>query len=209
MKQLYLFRHAESVFNRDNAHLVGGRSNHAPLTETGEKQAVRLGHWIAARSLMPDVVYISPAVRTVETARISLEAAGIIHSPVLDDRLQELSQGFSEGLLRTQVYTDAVIARIGIESKDFRLDGGESMNDVALRKRAWAEEALAVEGHEHIFAYTHGFAIRCYVGDLLGWTHEEIRANDHANAHATIVTFADDGQLVDVAFNLSTQAAAA
>lgn len=201
---MYLFRHARTVTN-DTPEIVGGRTNHAPLTELGERQAGLLGLWIAKRKLVPDAVYVSPAVRTLETARIALERAGIIHDPVVDDRLQELSQGIHEGKLRAEVYDDEVIQRIGTELKDFRLEGGESMNDVAARKQEWANSVRAIGEHRTIFAFTHGFAIRCYVGELLGWSHAEIRANDVDNASATVINFSEDGSLADIQFNLDTQ----
>lgn len=206
MKTLYLFRHAETKMNI-TPDIVGGRSNHEPLTGLGEEQAVRLGHWISRRQLKPDVVYVSPAVRTIETARISLEAAGLVVEPVVDKRLQELSQGLAEGKPRKEIYTKEVQKLINRDLKDFKLEGGESMNDVAARKRSFSEYSRAVEEHDDIFVYTHGYAIRCYVGDLLGWSHAEIRANDHDNAAATILSFDNDGNLAGTQFNISTQGA--
>lgn len=206
MAELYLIRHARSAMN-DRPDLVGGRSNHSPLTTKGEAEAHQLGLWIAKRQLNPDVVYASPAVRTRETARIALDVAGIAHEPIIDDRLQELSQGFSEGKPRDEIYTPELISgRINKELKDFRLDGGESMNDVSARKTAWSEFARSRAEHRLIFAFTHGFAIRCYVGNMLGWDHGQIRDNQVDNASVTIVNFTEDGELLNVYYNVNTQA---
>ena len=204
MKELFLFRHAESDWNLNKAHLIGGRSNHTPLTREGEEQARRLGLWIAARDLKPDVVYFSPAVRTLETGRIALETAGILHEGIIDDRLQEMSQGMFEGVLRSKVYTEERMAQAIAEGKDFKLESAESINDVAMRKGEWSDEARTRTGHNIIFAFTHGVAIRCYMGELLDWTRDEILANETDNASATIIRFNGD-RLVDYEFNVNTQ----
>ena len=70
-----LIRHAESVANTQ-LHVIGGRSNHSPLTAAGEQQAVELGEKLKAVGYSPDVIYSSPAVRTLETARIALAVTG-------------------------------------------------------------------------------------------------------------------------------------
>ncbi len=205
MKALYLFRHAESDWNLNKQHLIGGRSKHTPLSEKGEEQSYRLGLWIANRELKPDVVYFSPAVRTLETGRIALETAGILHEGIVDDRLQEMSQGQYEGTVRAEIYNQERKARAIAEGKDFKLETAESINDVAFRKGAWSEEARSRNGHHVIFAFTHGLAIRCYVGDLLGWSRDEILAHETDNASATEIDFADDGTLQTIRFNIDTQ----
>lgn len=206
MTSLYLFRHAQSEWNINEPRLVGGRSNHIPLTTEGRLQAQRLGQWIAGNGLEPEVVYFSPAVRTIQTGMIALDAAGLPNDPIVDDRLQELSQGTQEGLAVSEVYTREILERIKLEQKDFKLEAGESMNDVAARKRDWAEYVLS-KGHPTIFAFTHGFAIRCYVGSLLDWDHPTVRAADVDNASATILRFDEQGNLVDYEYNVATQAA--
>lgn len=163
-----------------------------------------MGAWIAGKDLKPDVIYSSPAVRTTETARIALAAAGITLPVIVDERLQELSQGPAEGRWRHEVYTPDLLDRIAIELKDFRLEGGESMNDVCGRGIEWWQEVRRARDAKVVFAFTHGYTIRCFVGSLLGWDHTAIRQNEVDNAAATRLTFGDDGGLI-VQFNLSTQ----
>lgn len=103
MKEIYLIRHAQSEMNL-NPHIVGGRSNHTPLTLFGEKQAKELGEIISKSGLIPDFVFSSGAVRTNETARISFEEAGIKLDITISEDLQELHQGDSVGMDKSIVY---------------------------------------------------------------------------------------------------------
>jgi broad specificity phosphatase PhoE len=205
MQTVWLFRHAQSEFNTRQDEYVGGRSNESPLSELGETQARRLGHWMVHRGLDPDIVYTSPAVRTRETGRLSLEAGGITVPVITDGRLQEMSQGPAEGMLRHSIYTKEVVEKIQTELLDFKLPGGESMNDVADRMQNWLEDINFRPGHETVAVYTHGFAIRCLVGRLLEWDHSGIRDNNVDNASATRLSFAYTGAAPEIDFNIDTQ----
>ncbi len=205
MTSLYLFRHAQSVMNESFGHIVGGRSNHIPLTPLGEMQAGRLGLWIRANCPPPNAIYVSPAVRTVETARIALSAAGIETPYEIEDRLQELSQGVNEGKERDEIYTPETKAIIKIEQKDFKFENGDSMNDVYSRADGWAEEVIRRPEQEIIYGFTHGFTVRCYVGGKEDWSHAKIRYNELDNAAATIMNFDDEGRYLGADFNINTQ----
>lgn len=167
--QIYFIRHGQSAANLE-PHIVNGRGNHHPLSTVGEAQAALVGPWLLDHYGKPDAVLASPAVRTRETARIALGAAGLELPVTIDDDLQELSQGDWTGLLRENVYTPEVLARIEAEQMDFKSPGGESMNDVTVRKLRAVERMP--EGNVWVFG--HGVAIRCLAGYALGWTHPQI-----------------------------------
>ena len=99
MKNIYFIRHAESVMNT-TPEIVGGRSNHTPLTEKGKHQSQELGRRLVNLNIQPEFVYSSPAVRTQQTATISLETAQIRKTVSISDALQELDQGECTGWRR-------------------------------------------------------------------------------------------------------------
>lgn len=167
--ELYLIRHAESEMNT-NPHIIGGRSNHTPLTELGVVQAKMLGKHLLEEGITPDSVYSSPAVRTLTTARYCLEAMGVNQLIFVDNDIQELGQGVSEGQPRDSIYTDQIMSDIMRLGKDFSLEGGESMNDVARRMSCWAETNIAFKGGRH-FAFTHGGAIKYWASLILDMPH--------------------------------------
>ena len=159
----YLLRHAESQMNT-NTHLVGGRSNETPLTQKGIAQSRKLGLYLLERKITPGKVFTSPARRTQETACHSLGQMGTNIDPIISDEIQELGQGRAEGTPRIDVYTPEVLAQIENLGKDFKLPGGESMNDVGTRMHDWVHHVAEEIGDEeleskNIFVYTHGGAI--------------------------------------------------
>lgn len=111
MTRFLFIRHAESVFNAKFRHLIGGRNNAVPLTINGENQAKQLGAHLRNLSLVPTAVYSSGATRADSTARISLKVAGINQSVIIDERLQEVTQGPFENHPRNEVYTPETITR--------------------------------------------------------------------------------------------------
>lgn len=187
--ELYLIRHAESNWNAENAHLIGGRSNEALLTARGEEQARVLGRFMLKQNIIPDRVYASPAVRTLETARLALEEMGLEIEVVVDDDLQEMDQGNAVGSVRAEVYSDVVLAELKRLGKDFKLPGAESMNDAGLRMyEKVAEIALGITKPERIFVFGHGMAIRCYASHLLGWSQSETYTAITDNTSVSLVT---------------------
>jgi probable phosphoglycerate mutase len=170
MVTIYLIRHAESLGNV-NLHLIGGQSNHYPLTDRGYEQARLLGQRLWRERYTFDRVYASTAIRAMETARV---ACGYLDIPQTDLTLTpdilELSQGEWEGLVRKDIYTPEVLAAMRAESLTFRAPGGESQADVAMRMMRWLRQALdeiPAEGPYAIAAFSHGFAIRSLVRHIL------------------------------------------
>ena len=184
-----LIRHAESVANTQ-LHVIGGRSNHSPLTAAGEQQAVELGEKLKAVGYSPDVIYSSPAVRTLETARIALAVTGYPKVVQVDDRLQELEQGEWTGRLRADTYTPRMSARIARSGVDFAAPGGESMRDVGQRMHNWLR-SLASAGPTEVLAFTHGVAIRCLAGLVEDWPHERVWKTHTANCSVTVLEVHD------------------
>ncbi len=184
---MYLIRHAESVFNRDNDHLIGGRSNESPLTETGVDQAKNLGRELLKRNIFPTHVHVSPAVRTLMTAEYSLAEIGVSNDFQVHDDLQEMGHGAFEGKNRAETYTPAVIMDLRQQLKDFKLPGGESMNDTGLRMGRWFDANIDPEENARHFVYTHGMAIRCELGRRFGWPPEQIRQNTTPNSSVTLL----------------------
>lgn len=192
---VYLIRHAESVANL-HSHIIGGRSNESPLSETGIEQAKKLGAYLVAHELLPTQVYVSPAIRTLQTASISLASAGLNLSPRIDNNLQELSQGDWTGLERSSIYTNETLADIHVQGKDFKAPGGESMNEVGARMHNALNNAVEQHSHKYsespvILVYTHGLAIRCFASFVHNWSHKQTFATQTPNASISYFSHSD------------------
>jgi len=187
---LYLIRHGESDMNT-KGHLIGGRSNETPLTNRGIEQATRLGKYLLSHDIIPTSVFASPAVRTQQTATVTLAAMEIATDPNIDDALQEMDQGDYVGRERSGVYTPAVLAEIEEHGKDFKLRGGESMNEVGGRMLEWIETSVptATEPIDSaIFVFGHGIAIKSLISLLEGWTQQHTVDAVLDNTSVTVLT---------------------
>jgi probable phosphoglycerate mutase len=66
-------RHGNTFSEGQTPTRVGARTN-LPLVESGEEQALRLGHHLKISHLIPDIVFTSSLRRTVDTARLACVA---------------------------------------------------------------------------------------------------------------------------------------
>lgn len=187
-----LIRHAESEMNAKFPHLIGGRTNPTPLTEKGLAQAALLGRRFAIERPDFAVVYASPAIRTIGTARAVHDIWGVTHDIIIDDRLQELSQGDWEGKLRADHHTAEVIAAI-IELKGrHKAPNGESQYDVEARMVAFMEECLERHQGKTVAAYSHGVAIKCVGRFVQDWDPRKTYHTEIENTSITVVDYHHD-----------------
>src|SRR6476619_849663 len=95
MTELYLIRHADAG---DPAAWTGDDADR-PLSGKGEKQADRLGRFLAGTAFRPDAILTSPKVRARRTAEIV--AGHCWSSATIEDRVAGgLDVGKVEGILR-------------------------------------------------------------------------------------------------------------
>jgi phosphohistidine phosphatase len=93
--ELYLLRHADA----GDPLVWEGQDDQRPLSGKGEKQADRLGRFLAGITFRPDAIITSPKLRAAQTAEI---VAGHLGLPFgMDDRLAgRLDLATVETLLR-------------------------------------------------------------------------------------------------------------
>lgn len=82
VKTLYIVRHAKSSWKDPDLDDLD-----RPLNERGEKDAPRMGKRLKEKEISPELIYTSPSVRTLTTAKIITEILGCSVSQihVLDD----------------------------------------------------------------------------------------------------------------------------
>lgn len=105
--------------------------------------------------------------------------------PCQQDALQELGQGIAEGKLIEEM------ARLG---KDFKFEGGESMNMVGERMNAWIQKTFPGAPRcrsEEYFVYTHGIAIKSLVSYVLRWGHQQTFETAVDNTSVSLITIQD------------------
>lgn len=70
-KRLILMRHAKSPQS------ITGRDHARPLNQTGRKQAEEIGTLLSKKEFVPDIILTSRSRRTLQTAELLVEAAGL------------------------------------------------------------------------------------------------------------------------------------
>ncbi len=70
---LIIARHG-NTFNPDQTPTRVGARTDLPLIESGEDQALRLGHHLKSQKLIPDFIFTSNLRRTIDTARLACVA---------------------------------------------------------------------------------------------------------------------------------------
>jgi broad specificity phosphatase PhoE len=201
---LWLARHGESIANiaRHKAEAEGRpeidfpmREPDVPLSDVGVKQSMALGETFAALAAetKPTRVYTSPFLRTIDSARILAETAGIDPAAVRsDERLREREMGIFDRLTMIgarQKYPEECVRREHLGKYYYRAPGGENWCDVILRVRSFWEELLEKEQAANILIVTHEVVIRSFscVIESLGEPEimEKDRASDFANGAIT------------------------
>jgi len=171
-------------------HLINGRSNESPLTERGIIQAKNLGRFLLEREIIPTKVFTSPAIRTIQTSKHTLETMNIDTYPIVSADVQELDQGDWTGKNRHEIYTVEVIERLNKLGKNFKAPRGESMYEVGARMFNWIDLSVESENEEgqinRVFVFTHGLAIRCLASYIENWSHEKTYQMKTPNASISL-----------------------
>ena len=155
-------RHGETEWNKNR--LLQGHK-HSPLTGLGVKQAEAAGKGLSHFRI--DSFYTSDLGRAVQTAEIISSIIGIGFST--DKRLRERSLGLFEGFSRDDVKSRYPEDAGLYESRknDYRIPGGESIDDLSARTVSCAEEKAASNTGKTVLFVTHGGVLECFLSKTL------------------------------------------
>jgi probable phosphoglycerate mutase len=142
LQVVYLARHGETAWSLTGQHT--GRTD-LPLTERGERVAVRLKERLAGLSFAK--VFTSPLQRAQKTC----ELAGFSKAAEIDPDLVEWNYGDYEGRRSVEIHS---------ERPDWNLfrdgcPGGESPLDVSERAKRVVERVKTIQGNVLIFSSGH------------------------------------------------------
>ena len=154
MTQFILIRHGETVWNRE--HRMQGQQD-SPLTETGVRQARRLG--VRLRHEKFDALYSSDLGRAHRTAQSVADATG--RGILLDARLRERHFGVFEGLTAAEIERDYPDQYLRFRSRDpaYAVPGGESALQFRERCIACLDELAARHAGGRVVVVTHGLVL--------------------------------------------------
>lgn len=158
-KRLYLVRHGQTMFNRQQR--IQGWCD-SPLTDVGKKQAEFVKEWLDGHEERIDAAYCSTSERCSDTLEI-ITAMPYTRSKAL----KEMSFGELEG------ETECLAPSTREAYETFFLPfGGESSLDVGARMRSELARIMSEPQNEHVLVVSHGgssisFLLRIGAGDKL------------------------------------------
>lgn len=184
---LYLVRHGETDYNRNR--IMQGRRINSSLNALGRKQAEALARRFEDVPL--DAIYTSTLRRALQTA--DAVAANHPDTPRYSlAGLDEMSWGIYEGEPwsdRLKTMLDAMYERWDSGDFDFRVDEGESINEVQQR----CTEAVAQILDEHpggtILVVSHGRLLRVLLATILEAGLARMNEFNHANTCVNLLTY--------------------
>lgn len=167
---IWLIRHGQTEFNA-TGRIQGAKDS--PLTALGVEQGRRIGAKL--REIVPAEARIiaSPLGRTLHTARLVRDAAGLATGIETDARLAEISLGEWDGMLKDDIRAIAPGYDVAERRWSWFFDapGGDSYEAMTERLGGWLEDAR-VDGRP-IVAVSHGVAGRILRGLFLQLPRDE------------------------------------
>jgi 2,3-bisphosphoglycerate-dependent phosphoglycerate mutase len=185
MPLVIFMRHGQAESNV--GRILAGRHMESHLTEQGRQQVAD-----SAKQLMKNIpienVYVSPVIRTVETAQIVCQILGTDY--VTDERLYETEMGQLVGMNYEEVTTkygdiltrfysdyDPVLERFGVETFD----------SVKRRIKNLLDDLLQKHEDSNVLIVTHLDPIKAALATLLDLSPQTLHRWNIRNASLTIL----------------------
>ncbi len=142
MKTVSIFRHAKSSWDDDKL-----KDFDRPLSTRGEKAAARMGAYMRAENIAPDVILCSSAVRTRATLRLALKKLDNEPATHFEDALYHAGAGAMLTMLRTLPETIGHVMIVGhnpgLHALALDLFGSGERDDALALARKFPTAALA------------------------------------------------------------------
>ncbi len=173
---------AESNVNR----VLAGRTLRSHLTELGRQQVIESGNHLM-KNIAIEKVYVSPVIRTIETARLVCEILGTDYE--IDERLYETEMGRLVGMNFediTMKYGDVLTRFYSDYDPILESFGVESFASVKRRIASLLEELLLKHKDRNVLVVTHLDPIKAALASLLHLNPDALRRWNIKNASFTI-----------------------
>jgi probable phosphoglycerate mutase len=177
-------RHGQAENNV--SRVLVGRHIEAHLTGQGREQVADAAKQL--KSIQIDKVYVSPVIRTVETAQIVCKTLGMNYE--IDERLYEIELGKLVGMNYEEVTTKYgdLFLRFYTESDPILTNFGvETFASVKKRIRSLLDEILQKHEDSNVLMVTHLDPIKAALAVLLDLKAEALYRWHIRNASMTIL----------------------
>ncbi len=187
--KIYLSRHGQTVWNRDN--LLQGSKN-SPLTQNGIDAAKALSKKLENKTFT--TIYVSPLLRAKETAEIVFPHQKFVY----DARIREMSFGNIEGRFKNTLSEEETNELMTMWHRPIEFKGfqdGETFEDVIIRVNSFLNEIIDTKSNDEIFIMAHGMIVSIILGclfriPLTEWT--DFKSSIVDGCSLTIIDLKDD-----------------
>ena len=151
---LIIMRHAKSDWSTS-----ASRDFDRPLSRRGDRDAPRMGAWLAGQGLLPDMVISSPALRTKQTVTAVLEKLGLSEQEVIWepeiyeaslDRLLDVLERYTAAadsvlLVGHNPGLDSLVEYLSDRRPDYR--NGKLMTTAAVAVLDFGDQGISTREH--------------------------------------------------------------
>ena len=188
-RSLFLARHGESTFNRDN-RFTGWLD--APLTEKGREEALKIATKLGVYEF--NKAYTSTLSRAIESLHIVLAAIHHTDVPVVEtEALNERHYGDLQGLNKDETAKRFGAEQVHLWRRSYTVapPHGESLEDTANRVLPFYRSQIMRDVHEgrNVLVLAHGNSLRAIVKELDDLDDEEVMALNIATGEVRCYTF--------------------
>lgn len=188
--ELTLIRHAQSEINAQPDLM--GQLHDTPLSDLGHIQSLSLKNRFQKEKTNFDIVFCSPYVRALNTAKIALgdDIPLLIH-----DSLREYHAGDWCGGSRSKLLTSEIRNKMNYLNHCFSPPNGESLSRVERRVSEFVDDYLYdpdMNG-KHIGIFTHGQVIKCLLHHIMGFDKSFTWKLSIDNTSLTKLSFSEIG----------------
>jgi len=188
-RSLFLARHGESTFNRDN-RFTGWLD--APLTEKGREEALKIATKLGDCDFSK--AYTSTLSRAIESLHIVLAAIHHTDVPVIEtEALNERHYGDLQGLNKDETAKRFGAEQVHLWRRSYTVapPHGESLEDTANRVLPFFRSKIMQDVHEgrNVLVLAHGNSLRAIVKELDDLDDEEVMALTIATGEVRCYTF--------------------
>ena len=189
MNQLVIVRHGESQRNigKQAAQAAGRleygegvRDMDVALTACGTRQAETTGKYLSGKFKL-DRAFVSPYLRTVQTAQLMLKPFSNPIEVTLEERIREKEFGILDGLTKKGIHEKYPVEERRRERDGkyyYRPPGGESYPDVALRVHSFIGTLVRECARQSVLLVCHSVIVLAFRRLLERMTEKELLAID-------------------------------
>jgi broad specificity phosphatase PhoE len=150
-----------------------------PLTEEGMRQAEETGKHLLEHVVLPDVIYVSPYLRTRQTLEGLIRGCPELGKVrvVVEERVREQEHGLSTVYNDWRIYMvfnpiQALLYRRG-GNYEYRFLNGENKADVRDRVRSFLGTLIRENQEENVLIVSHHLTLLAFRANLERWDREE------------------------------------